>query len=564
MEFKLPIYYCKNKKEITDEMCKDLELVEGTDEDNKPMYEHIFRPSMEISKDFLKKWYKYYTTDTDFLSDSQKLFKKMNKEAVQKENIETAWKDWKEIRENTKFLEIYKYIEWDKIKFLNNSLVFITLLSYYNLFSPVVNLLIPVIIMFVPFFILKIMKLPINFATYKKILYKQLKNHILGRMFSEFGKVKWDKKVYMVFSLIMYVLNIYQNFVSCYKFYKNMYKINDYIANLKQYLTYSMDKMDTVISHTQDLGTYRIWTIKLQECRDSLKKFHDKLSLIDNTAISIKKVMQLGYVMQQFYSLYDNDEINEAMHFSFDFNSYTDNIVGLNQNIREKFVNYSKFTSKYSTVIKDCYYPPLMNDKPVKNDIILKNNKIITGPNAAGKTTIIKATILNLLFSQQIGCGFFTTAKMHPYHNLHCYLNIPDTSGRDSLFQAEARRCKEILNIIKKYPKERHFCIFDELYSGTNPYEAIGSAYSFLLHISKNKNVHFMLTTHYIKLCTLIEKQNNIHNYNMEATIKKNVPTYSYNLVRGISEIKGGVCVLKQLRYPRNIIRLTNKIMRQL
>ena len=208
MEFKLPIYYCKNKKEITDEMCKDLELVEGTDEDNKPMYEHIFRPSMEISKDFLKKWYKYYTTDTDFLSDSQKLFKKMNKEAVQKENIETAWKDWKEIRENTKFLEIYKYIEWDKIKFLNNSLVFITLLSYYNLFSPVVNLLIPVIIMFVPFFILKIMKLPINFATYKKILYKQLKNHILGRMFSEFGKVKWDKKVYMVFSLIMYVLNI--------------------------------------------------------------------------------------------------------------------------------------------------------------------------------------------------------------------------------------------------------------------------------------------------------------------------------------------------------------------
>ena len=73
-----------------------------------------------------------------------------------------------------------------------------------------------------------------------------------------------------------------------------------------------------------------------------------------------------------------------------------------------------------------------------------------------------------------------------------------------------------------------------------------------------------MLTTHYIKLCTLIEKQNNIHNYNMEATIKKNVPTYSYNLVRGISEIKGGVCVLKQLRYPRNIIRLTNKIMRQL
>ena len=73
-----------------------------------------------------------------------------------------------------------------------------------------------------------------------------------------------------------------------------------------------------------------------------------------------------------------------------------------------------------------------------------------------------------------------------------------------------------------------------------------------------------MLTTHYIRLCTLIEKQNNICNYNMETKMKNNIPKYSYNLVKGISTIKGGVCVLKQLRYPRNIIRLTNKIIRQL
>ena len=50
----------------------------------------------------------------------------------------------------------------------------------------------------------------------------------------------------------------------------------------------------------------------------------------------------------------------------------------------------------------------------------------------------------------------------------------------------------------------------------------------------------------------------------MESKIQNNIPKYSYNLVKGISEIKGGVCVLKQLRYPRNIIKLTNKIMRQL
>tara|TARA_Y100000996_G_C22217965_1_gene518267 strand:- start:201 stop:566 length:366 start_codon:yes stop_codon:yes gene_type:complete len=118
-----------------------------------------------------------------------------------------------------------------------------------------------------------------------------------------------------------------------------------------------------------------------------------------------------------------------------------------------------------------------------------------------------------------------------------------------------------MLKIIKAHPKKRHFCIFDELYSGTNPYEAISSAYSFLLYISKNPNVKFMLTTHYIKLCKLCEGKNNIKNYNMETRIEENITNYTYKLVTGISNIKGGIYVLKQLKYPREIISLTQKIM---
>ena len=52
--------------------------------------------------------------------------------------------------------------------------------------------------------------------------------------------------------------------------------------------------------------------------------------------------------------------------------------------------------------------------------------------------------------------------------------------------------------------------IFDELFSGTNPYEAISSAYSYLNHISNNKNVKFMLTTHYLKLCDLLKSNKKI------------------------------------------------------
>jgi hypothetical protein len=61
-------------------------------------------------------------------------------------------------------------------------------------------------------------------------------------------------------------------------------------------------------------------------------------------------------------------------------------------------------------------------------------------------------------------------------------LNIPDTSGRDSLFQAEARRCKEIIDIIDEplLTDARHFCIFDELFSGTIAAEATSASYGFL------------------------------------------------------------------------------------
>ena len=87
----------------------------------------------------------------------------------------------------------------------------------------------------------------------------------------------------------------------------------------------------------------------------------------------------------------------------------------------------------------------------------------------------------------------FTKNDIQLFDHLHCYLNIPDTSGRDSLFQAEARRCKNILDsIINSKQNERHFCIFDELYSGTNPYEAISSSYSLLEYLS-NKNCKFLL-----------------------------------------------------------------------
>tara|TARA_B100000035_G_C20860695_1_gene491727 strand:- start:298 stop:816 length:519 start_codon:yes stop_codon:yes gene_type:complete len=167
--------------------------------------------------------------------------------------------------------------------------------------------------------------------------------------------------------------------------------------------------------------------------------------------------------------------------------------------------------------------------------------------------------MLNIIFSQQLSLGFYKHASITPFKYLHCYINIPDTSSRDSLFQAEARRCKNIIEIINNDPEEKHFCLFDELYSGTNPEEASASAFAFIDHLTKNNNVKFLLTTHFINICEKLDENTNIDNIHMVTNIDKNKLYYKYVIDKGISNVKGGLEVLKDLEYPDDLVNVANK-----
>ena len=104
------------------------------------------------------------------------------------------------------------------------------------------------------------------------------------------------------------------------------------------------------------------------------------------------------------------------------------------------------------------------------------------------------------------------------------------------------------------------FCILDELYSGTNPYEATAAAQSFLEFLSNKNNVTFMITTHYLELCKNIRHKKS-QNYNMEILDENKKIIYTYKLKKGINETKGGVNVLKNLNYPKQIIEKTESIL---
>ena len=455
----------------------------------------------------------------------------------------------------------------DHFKFLNNSSLFLTLLSYYSISSPILNLAFPILILIVPFFILKIAKIPITFDNYRRIIVNQLQNHVIGKMWSNFKTTNWTQRSYYMLSISLYFYSIYQNILSCYKFYINSKQITQYFLTINNYLSYTIQKIDEMIQYIDTFKTYDKFKQELLHHKENLNNFYQNLKNLPTANISPKKISMIGYILKQFYTFYADNELEKSFLYSFGFHGYLDTILGINNNITNSHINPTTLIDKKKPTanFKQIYYPALVNQNPIKNDIDINSNKIITGPNAAGKTTIIKSTLLNILFSQQIGYGFFQECCLTPFDFIHTYINIPDTIARDSLFQAEAKKCKKILKIIKTNKNKKHFCIFDELYSGTNPYEAISSAYSYLKYISKYNNVRFLLTTHFIKLCNLFDKHKRIENYHMETKIiDQQDPIYTYRFKKGVSTIKGGICILKKLKYPRKILRSTEKILRSL
>ena len=107
--------------------------------------------------------------------------------------------------------------------------------------------------------------------------------------------------------------------------------------------------------------------------------------------------------------------------------------------------------------------------------------------------------------------------------------------------------------------QETHFGIFDELYSGTNPDEAVVSATAFMEYMSKFKNVSCMLTTHYTKVCTNLNDKVRIVNMFMETSKSKlnNTIKFKYQLKRGISRVRGAFNILTEMNYPKEILQKT-------
>jgi hypothetical protein len=597
--FKLPIEYQPQEQiqELSTVVVSDLELADSASQ--TPMYDFLFQPKNDFSKKIIQEWKKNISTDVAYLKETQEIIKNAGTIDVSNmvnENTERLTAIWNDLKNDPFFLEKYSYMEIDFFKYLNQSETFLQTVTFANMASPLTSFLFPVIVLILPFIILSFQRNTLSFSTYITVLKDLAKNHFIGKIITNLENLDYSKIGYLVLSIGMYLLQIYNNFITCFHFYRNVQKINDDIIYLRDFIQRSCKNMYQFVELHSLKTTYSMFCKDVVKYRDILKEIDDQLLPIDPFTVSFSKFNKVGYMLKCYYRLYFIPEYADALQFAFGFEGYIGNIKGIYNNLKTGAVSLASFienddstlvvegTSSPPLIIKEQYYPPHDPKTAVKNNIKMggssptlkqsvseptitqqpsTNGVIITGPNASGKTTLLKTTAINIIFSQQVGVGYYSKSLLKPYKYIHSYLNIPDTSGRDSLFQAEARRCKDIIDSISSSKStDGHFCIFDELYSGTNPVEASKASFAFLNYLTDYNNVSFILTTHYSCVCRKIvkEKMTKICNYKMdvketEVENGENSFNYTYKMIKGISTIEGAINVLKSLNYPEKIIQ---------
>jgi len=586
--FLFPIDYLEKTQThfITKQVASDLELFQLTDspspqreclfESNTPsqvpMHEIMCQPSTEFGKLVLQDMCAQYTTNPQYLEETQTIIERVVD--VKEPNIDTHSTSrflevWREIKEDRSFLEKHNYMEFVALEEFNKSRPFLHFYSAINIVSPVFSLAFPLVLMLLPFVLLQCWRVPISFSLYLDTLRKVAKQHFIGKILDM--KMEPSSIAYVLLLVGMYLMQTYGQIISCIRFHRTIRRMNENLLFLKDYLGQTSRLMEQFCAKYNGLAYYADFCQDIHGHRLVIDELGSVISANKITPYgwSAQKLSELGHMFDCYYRLYSDMDYEESLRYSVGFLGYWDIMCGISRGLRAGYLGKSEISAtfsspeeeqpeaEYTCYFADQYYPPHQSSHSlVPNTIDLSRNLIITGINASGKTTLLKTTALNIIFTQQFGVGFYKSGRLTPFHHIHSYLNIPDTSGRDSLFQAESRRCKEILDKIEAKREDRHFCIFDELYSGTNPKEATKTASALLKYLAKRDNIRFILTTHYVGICDKFKKSRRITNCQMlaEKDIHNERFKYTYRIIPGICKLEGGVEVLKQMDYPAEII----------
>jgi len=236
--------------------------------------------------------------------------------------------------------------------------------------------------------------------------------------------------------------------------------------------------------------------------------------------------------------------------------------------VRFCFTDY-KSNEQPCIIFHQFWNPFVSTDSVVSNTIELcgphARNLVITGPNAGGKSTLIKAIPINLILSQSIGLAAASYAQITPFYSIATYLNIiDDIAAGNSLFKAQVLRAQEMINAVEQAHAKNGFSFIalDEMFNGTSAKESMAIAYSVVKHIGSFRNTMSLIATHFPLLTTLEAQDPAFVNYKVSVKVDERLGIqYPFTLKKGASNQHIALDILRQEGYDLAIVSRASEIL---
>ena len=446
------------------------------------------------------------------------------------------------------------YFQNKYLAFINQKPYLIGCYLFYRvILAPILGVISPIVYMILPFLMLKLFyNIPLNFQSYYQLM---------KLSFNGFSTILPQNKYIIFFRYLGYGLWIFSYLQSIY----NNYEIASNTIEITNKIHKKMNTISGFIKKSIEIIQYVYPKYQPPFIYNLLNQsiFSQSPSILASNGIIIASWNIL---------IEAKEELIPILQLIGEIDAHI-SILTLKSKYNFFFSKYWQKSSKPKIYAKNIYHPILLSDnkKIITNNIKIginnnPNNMIITGPNAAGKSTFIKSLVLSILLSQTFTITPCSKFYLTPFSIINTYLNIPDEKGKDSLFQAEMNRAITHLNILRKLPSNQlSFIVMDEIFSSTNPEEAIAGASSIAELLSNYNNSISIITTHFKELTNISKHNSKFLNYYFPVKIDtKEKIEFLYTIKKGISNQYIALYLLKEHGLDKILIDKAIKHQKQL
>lgn len=274
----------------------------------------------------------------------------------------------------------------------------------------------------------------------------------------------------------------------------------------------------------------------------------------------IKLVFMIDYVLfhliQRSYFKYQEEVMTCYDYISILDNHYS---IAMYQHTLTHYC-YPKINHNINGLqMKSIIHPLLDEENAIANTIDISNHILLTGSNASGKSTFMKAVALNLILAQSIQTATAHSFIYQPGYVMTSMANADDVLSGDSYFMSELKSIRRLFNT---HQCNKIYCFIDEIFKGTNTTERIAASESVLSYLDNQKAYQVIAATHDVELSTLLE--NTYNNYHFNESIQENSIFFDYKIKPGKANTRNAIELLRITQFPIDIYQRAQQNIRNL